>query len=71
MTNDSNIPSHVSENLFKLESERVFYSLSREQLQELSGVRADIIKAYEEGKGRPTRSKYNKLAEIFDWEEWK
>ena len=65
------IPAHVRENLSKLQEEREFYNLSPEQLQEHSGVRADIIRAYESGTGTPTRSKYNKLAELFDWEEWK
>ena len=64
------IPAHVRENLSKLQEEREFYNLSPEQLQEHSGVRADIIRAYESGTGTPTRSKYNKLAELFDWEEW-
>ena len=68
---ETSIPDHVKGNLSKLHEERERESLSPKQLQELSGVRADIIRAYEEGKGRPTRSKYNKLAEIFDWEEWK
>lgn len=67
---ETNIPAHVSKNLSKLREEREYYGVSPEELQKSSGVRADIIRAYEEGKGRPTRSKYNKLAEIFDWEEW-
>ena len=49
------IPAQVEECLYNLAA---------------TGVRADIIRAYEEGKGRPTRSKYNKLAEFFGWEAW-
>ena len=67
---ETSIPEHVKRNLSKLHEERESKSLSPEQLQRLSGVRADIIRAYESGTGTPTRSKYNKLAEIFGWEEW-
>ena len=67
---EASIPDHVRENLSKLHEERELSSLSPEQLQKLSGVRADIIRAYENGTGTPTRSKYNKLAEFFGWEEW-
>ncbi len=31
---------------------------------------SESFRAYEEGKGRSTRSKYNKLAEFFGWEVW-
>ena len=67
---ETSIPEHVSGNLSKLQEERESKSLSPEDLQKLSGVRADIIRAYESGTGTPTRSKYNKLAKVFDWEEW-
>ena len=64
------IPAQVEEGLFNLAYERWSLGLTREELQTATGVRADIIRAYEEGKGRPTRSKYNKLAEFFGWEVW-
>ena len=70
---EANIPEYVRGNLSKLQEERERKSLSPEDLQRLSGVRADIIRAYESGTGTPTRSKYNKLAkvfDVFDWEEW-
>ena len=68
---EASIPEYVMGNLTKLQEERERKSLSPEDLQRLSGVRADIILAYESGTGRPTRSKYNKLAKFFNWEEWK
>ena len=64
------IPAQVEECLYSLAYERGLLGLTREELQSATGVRADIIRAYEEGKGRPTRSKYNKLAEFFGWEVW-
>lgn len=64
------IPVLVKECLDNLAYERELLGLSREELQKATGVRADIIRAYEKGKGRPTRSKYNKLAAFFDWEAW-
>ena len=64
------IPAQVKENLYNLAYERELLGLSREELQRATGVRADIIRAYEEGKGSPTRSKYNKLADFFGWEQW-
>ena len=67
---EASIPEYVMGNLTKLQEERERKSLSPEDLQRLSGVRADIILAYESGTGTPTRSKYNKLAKVFDWEEW-
>ena len=59
------IPEHVKECLYDLAYERELLGLTQEELQSATGVRADIIRAYEEGKGRQTRSKYNKLAEFF------
>ena len=64
------IPAQVEEGLYNLAYERWSLGLTREKLQTATGVRADIIRTYEEGKGRPTRSKYNKLAEFFGWEVW-
>ena len=64
------IPAQVEEYLYNLAYERELMHLTREELQSATGVRADIIRAYEEGKGRPTHSKYNKLAEFFGWEVW-
>ena len=64
------IPAQVKESLYNLAYERELLGLSREELQRATGVRADIIRAYEEGKGSPTRSKYNKLADFFGWEQW-
>ena len=65
------IPAHVKKNLNTLASQREEQGMSRKDLQKVSGVREDIIAAYEEGRGRPTRSKYNKLAEYFSWEAWR
>lgn len=65
------IPEHVSASLAKLQHERENKGLSKKELQKLTGVREEIITAYESGTGHPTRSKYNRLAEIFGWEAWK
>lgn len=65
------IPEHVANNLYMLAYERELRGLSSRELQKRTGVREDIIVAYESGKGRPTASKYNKLAEFFGWEVWK
>ena len=64
------MPAQVKESLYNLASERELRGLTREELQRATGVRADILRAYEEGKGSPTRSKYNNLAEFFGWEVW-
>ena len=64
------IPEYVSKCLYNLAYERGLRNLTRQELGKLTGVRADIIRAYEEGKGRPTKSKYNKLAAFFEWEAW-
>ena len=64
------IPAHVKECLFNLAYERGLRNLTREELQRATGVREDILRAYEEGRGRPTKSKYNKLAEFFGWTVW-
>ncbi len=63
-------PKFVREYLNTLEQERERMGISVEELSELSGVRKDILAAYEAGAGRPTPSKYNKLAEVFSWEAW-
>ena len=65
------IPEHVSESLSRLQQERENKGLSKKELQKLTGVREEIITAYEIGTGQPTRSKYNRIAEIFGWEAWK
>ena len=64
------VPAEVKECLYSLAYERELLGLTREELQSATGVRADILQAYEEGRGRPTRSKYNKLADFFGWEVW-
>ena len=64
------VPAHVKECLSNLAKERVQRGWTREELQRATGVRSEIIGAYEEERGRPTRSKYNKLAEFFGWEVW-
>ena len=64
------IPAHVKQCLYNLAYERGLRNLTRKELAKLTGVREDIIGAYEEGKGRPTKSKYNKLAALFEWREW-
>ena len=64
------VPAGVMESLYSLAYERELLGLTQEELQSATGVRADIIRAYEEGKGYPTRSKNNKLAEFFGWEAW-
>lgn len=70
MNNNTDIPEHVRLSLSRLQEERGKSGISRTELHKLSGVRENIIAAYEEGKGTPTKSKYNRLAEIFDWELW-
>ena len=65
------IPAHVRAFLQKLQQERENKGLSKKELQKLTGVREEIITAYESGVGQPTRSKYNRIAEIFGWEAWK
>ncbi len=63
-------PKFVMEYLNTLEQERERMGISIEELSKLSGVRKDILLAYEAGTGRPTPSKYNRLAEVFSWEVW-
>lgn len=70
MINEVEIPAHVHANLAQLLTLRGKRRLTTKELQKLSGVREEIIMAYENGTGNPTKSKYNKLAEIFGWEEW-
>lgn len=67
---EEQIPTFVRQGMSNLANERELRGLTREELQSATGVRADIIKAYEEGRGRPTKSKYNKLAEFVGWEVW-
>ena len=64
------VPAFVKQMLFNLAYERGLRNLTREELQRATGVREDILRAYEEGRGRPTKSKYNKLAEFFGWTVW-
>ena len=68
MTNE--IPEHVRKNLAGLKDLRERRHFSLKELQILTGVRQDIIQAYENGTGTPTRSKYNKLTAIFGWKDW-
>ena len=67
---NDNVPSMVKENLCSMAAERARLGITVDELRELSGVRKEIIEAYEAGKGTPTKSKYNKLAFIFGWEAW-
>lgn len=64
------IPAQVKECLSNLANKREQRNLTRKEVARLTGVREDIIGAYEEGRGRPTQSKYNKLAAFFGWETW-
>ena len=68
--NTAEIPAHVRANLAGLYQLREKRRFSLKDLQVLSGVRADIIKAWENGTGTPTKSKYNKLSPIFNWRDW-
>ncbi len=68
MNND--VPSMVKQNLCAMAEERARLGITADELRHLSGVRKDIIEAYEAGTGTPTKSKYNKLAFIFGWEVW-
>lgn len=68
MTNE--IPEHVRRNLAGLRDLREKRRFTLKDLQVLSGVRQDIIEAYENGTGTPTKSKYNKLTAIFGWKDW-
>ena len=68
MTNE--IPAHVRRNLAGLQNLRERRNFSLKDLQILTGVRQEIIQAYENGTGTPTKSKYNKLADILNWEYW-
>ena len=64
------VPEHVKNNLYLLAYEREQRGLSHRELQKLTGVREDILVAYESGKVLPTAGKYNRLAEYFGWEVW-
>lgn len=68
MTNE--IPEHVRRNLAGLRDLREKRNFTLRELQVLTGVRQDIIHAYENGTGTPTPSKYDKLADIFNWKYW-
>ena len=68
MTNE--IPEHVRRNLAGLKDLRERRHFSLKELQILTGVRQDIIQAYENGTGTPTKSKNNKLTAIFGWKDW-
>lgn len=64
------LPAEVKESLYNLAYERKLLGLTREELQSATGVRAEIIRAYEKGTGCPTKSQYNKLAAFFEWRAW-
>lgn len=68
MTNE--IPEHVRKNLAGLKNLREKRHFTLKELQKLTGVREEIITAYEDGTGTPTKSKYNKLTAIFGWKDW-
>lgn len=71
MINDTkDVPAMVEANLHALPKERARLGLTIQQLAKQSGVRKEIIEAYEAGTGIPTESKYDKLASVFGWKTW-
>lgn len=66
----SEIPAHVRRNLAGLRDLREKRNITLKDLQILTGVRQEIINAYENGTGTPTPSKYNKITPIFGWKDW-
>ena len=68
MTKD--VPVMVKAYLRALPKERARLGLTVQDLAKQSGVRKEIIEAYEAGTRTPTRSKYDKLAGVFNWEAW-
>lgn len=60
----------IIDNLSELKKLRIERGMTIEELSKVTGVRRDIILAYEEGRGSPTMAKYNKLAEFFGWKLW-
>ena len=64
-------PKFVIERVDTLEDTRKTKGLTRRNVADETGLRYEYILQYEMGYGYPQRENYNKLAKLFDWEEWK
>lgn len=71
MIRHKEIPCFVLDNLEKLHKLRVKRGITRNLLSEETEISLSILRRFETGETRPYPKAYNKLAEVFGWEEWK
>ena len=64
------VPGFVMDNIFNLATERMHRGLSRKDLAEMSGIPMARITGYETGSIAVARISYNKIARVFEWQEW-
>lgn len=70
MTHRLSAPPSVMENIDRMKDIRELHGMTRKDIADLSGVSMEYIARFELGYRYPSRTNYNKLAKVFNWEEW-
>ena len=64
------IPEYVFDNLDNLKAEALAQGYTLKQLAEQCKLAQQTLNGIRSGHLPPTRSSYNKIAEVLNWEAW-
>ena len=68
--NVGNQPEFVMTNMASLRTLRRNLNWTQRFIGKSSGISLSNMSKYEAGTRKPNKETYNKLAKVFDWEEW-